>query len=93
MAKVFDQSCATSFFEQLTPVQVQFERLMMQMRTKQGASITDYLSCLSDQHRQECEKEVEQLVNKRFIEHKLGRYVFTTKGFCVEDQLLSKLLR
>lgn len=80
-----------SFYETLTPDQIHLERLMLGLRQKRGVAWDELSEHVSQKKHAALRHMLERFENNGLVDKKNGRYVLTTAGMAVENEIISQL--
>ncbi len=80
-----------SFSEELSPAQIQLEKLMLGLRRKVGVSCEDLLAHFSQKQRDSFLKTVIRLKEKKLLTEQEGKLLLTTDGMVVENEIIAQL--
>lgn len=80
-----------SFCETLTPDQIHLERLMLGLRRKVGVTWDDLSEYVPTSKKASLKQMLDRFEKDRLLQEKDGRYVLTTAGMAVENEIISQL--
>ncbi len=86
-------SNVVSFSEDLTPTQINLERLMLGLRRRVGMSWQDLFEYQSVHQQKKLKSTVAHLKEQKLIDEEQGRLKLTTAGMMVENEIIAQLSR
>ena len=81
----------TAFCETLTPEQVHLERLMLGLRRRPGVSWQELIAYAPISKHKIMQDILERFEQDKLVQKNNGRYVLTTAGMAVENEIISQL--